>query len=141
MKKLLHIIIGALIFVALGNGFVSTATMMIPTKFWYQIESPVDVMAYENKVVLQANRKSRIEVDGEAVIEIVIAEVDEVERDVSFHKVILIERGESLMQEKLILKTNLEPGIYVVKGIVKFELNGISKREHFYSEKFKIPQE
>lgn len=138
-KRILYAILGAILFISLGNGFVSTMTRIIPTSFWYEIESPITVATTPNTIIMQADRHSTIEIDGEAIIEVVVTEVDrDGVNDIEVYKRVLITMGDQLMEERIVLENDLTPGIYQIKGIVKFELNGVVKREHFYSEKFTI---
>lgn len=145
-KKISNRIINALTFSALflfvGIVLPPFVSRFIPSSYYYYIENPVDINKQEyhpgDYITIIIERSSRIEQSAEETLELTLVTVDFDQDVISERRFVNVERGQRIIRTTMKIPEDSEPGSYVVRGNVKFEIEGMIRNVPLYSREFLV---
>lgn len=139
-SNIVFILVCAVSLAFLGQVLPTIYFRYFDNRVYYSIKSPVNVQKDQYKagetVVVEFDRNSLITTNAVSVVDLVLyqnnREVEHYRRDVS------IEAGSQEIEAIFCLPTTLDPGGYLLRGVISFRVRGVDKTASFYTESFEV---
>jgi len=145
LNTILHMIVGATLLIVIGYYIPLVYLQFFDTKSYYQIINPITVENKNNVVCTYIdayiNRRVLSPILGTAVRQLTLirAKDGKTVRMQSYTTDIQSDTGSSgVMIAHWPLPCNIPLGTYFFEGTVRYEVRGLPKYTHFYTENFEI---
>lgn len=136
-------ILASIFFVVVGDGAPRLYWENIDTANYYSIESPVktdkEIYKKGSAITLSAEKRSKINVQGSAVQELILLQEDGQKVEVAHtYFPAFLEKGNEIISIEIMLPKDLASGNYRWQGIISYEVHNVSKSATWYSDIFRV---